>query len=232
MKKKSYKFRRRLIRRLATWLLALLLVSWIPVIALRWLPPPVTAFMLHQNPDGQFTYQWMNWNRLGDKAALAVVAAEDQKFPLHHGFDTAAIRTALADRLDGKPLRGASTISQQLAKNLFLWPDRNLGRKALEAWFTLLIELSWSKQRILEAYLNVAEFGDGLYGLPAASRHYFGLEPRQINDAQAALLAAALPNPSILRVDRPSPYMRERQQWILTQMTRLRRAHWLSRITS
>jgi len=123
-----------------------LLASWLPVVLMRWLEPPVTAFMLQHRAEtgsSNYHYQWKDWPELGSAAALAVMAAEDQKFPDHHGFDITAIQGAVADRLDGQALRGASTISQQVAKNLFLWPGRSLVRKAMEAWFTTLIELSW-----------------------------------------------------------------------------------------
>ena len=210
-----------------------LLASWLPVLLMRWLEPPVTAFMLqHRSASGaNYHYQWEDWRELGSAAALAVMAAEDQKFPDHHGFDIAAIQDALVDSLDGQTLRGASTISQQVAKNLFLWPGRSLVRKAMEAWFTALIELSWPKQRILEVYLNIAEFGPGVYGLPAASRLYFAKPASQLTDAEAALLAAVLPNPKDLRVQQPDAYLRERQRWIMRHSERLRRYGWLQRLS-
>jgi len=209
-----------------------LLASWLPVLLLRWLEPPVTAFMLQQRilNGGTYLYQWNDWPALGSAAPLAVMAAEDQKFPGHHGFDVAAIQGAVVDRLEGQSLRGASTITQQVAKNLFLWPGRSLLRKAIEAWFTVIIELSWPKQRILEVYLNIAEFGPGIYGIPAASRVYFGKRPSQLTDAEAALLAAVLPNPKQLRVEQPTDYVRERQRWIMEQSGRLRHYGWLSRL--
>jgi monofunctional biosynthetic peptidoglycan transglycosylase len=210
----------------------LVLASWLPVLLLRWLDPPVTAFMLEQrvfNGD-TYRYQWADWPALGSAAPLAVMAAEDQKFPDHHGFDITSIGDAVADRWEGQRLRGASTITQQVAKNLFLWPGKSLLRKAAEAWFTLLIELSWPKQRILEIYLNVAEFGPGVYGIPAASRVYFAKRPLQLTDAEAALLAAVLPNPKQLRVGRPTDYVRERQRWIMEQSERLRQYGWLERL--
>jgi len=132
--------------------------------------------------------------------------------------------------LDGQALRGASTITQQVAKNLFLWPGRSLIRKAIEAWFTVLIELTWPKRRILEVYLNIAEFGPGVYGIPEASRAYFGKWPSQLTDVEAALLAAVLPNPKQLRVEQPTGYVRERQRWILEQSERLRHYGWLQRL--
>ena len=153
--------------------------------------------------------------------AVAVIAAEDQKFLGHHGFDVESIRDALADAERGGRLRGASTISQQVSKNLFLWPGRSMVRKGLEAYVTVLVEFLWPKARILEVYLNVAEFGDGIFGIAAASERFFNTVPGRIGADDAALLAAVLPNPTVLRVDQPSAYVRERQAWIRSQMTQL-----------
>lgn len=199
----------------------LVLLTWLPVLALRFADPPTTAFMLSDSLGDPIRYEWLPWPELGTNAALAVIAAEDQKFPQHFGFDFASIRDALEERAGG--LRGASTISQQTAKNLFLWSSRSFLRKGLEAYFTLLIEVTWPKQRILEVYLNVAQFGTGLYGVAAASHDYFGKSPQELTEREAALLAAVLPNPVRLRVDRPSAYVLERQDWIVGQMQRLRR---------
>ena len=228
--------RRRASRPAVRWLfmtvLCVLLASCLPVLLLRWLEPPVTAFMLQQRIfDGStYHYHWTDWSALGSTAPLAVMAAEDQKFPDHHGFDLTSIQSAVGDRLQGRPLRGASTITQQVAKNLFLWPGRSLLRKALEAWFTVIIEVSWTKRRILEVYLNIAEFGPGVYGVPAASRIYFAKRPAQLSAAEAALLAAVLPNPKQLRVQHPTEYVRERQRWIMEQSARLRLYGWLQRL--
>ncbi|HSX63083.1 MAG TPA: monofunctional biosynthetic peptidoglycan transglycosylase, partial [Tahibacter sp.] len=152
---------------------------------------------------------------------IALVAAEDQKFPLHHGFDVEAIRDAIEDAEDGERLRGASTISQQTAKNLFLWNGRSFVRKGLEAYFTVLIELCWPKQRIIEVYLNVAEFGDGIYGAAAASDVFFHKTPGALTPRESALLAAVLPNPRRLRVDKPSAYVQRRSAWIERQARQL-----------
>jgi monofunctional biosynthetic peptidoglycan transglycosylase len=153
--------------------------------------------------------------------ALAVVAGEDQRFPAHWGFDFRAIQQVLEDKAQGKALRGASTISQQVAKNLFLWHGRSLLRKALEAWFTVLLELLWPKQRILEVYLNIIELGEQTFGVEAASRRFFNKSAQQLRPEEAALLAAVLPNPLYYRVNAPSAYVRERQSWILRQMRQL-----------
>ncbi|HEY0179988.1 MAG TPA: monofunctional biosynthetic peptidoglycan transglycosylase, partial [Dokdonella sp.] len=166
-------------------------------------------------------YRWTSWQRVAPTLPIALVAAEDQKFPFHHGFDLDAIQSALADADDGERLRGASTISQQVAKNLFLWNGRSFVRKGLEAYFTVLIEALWPKRRILEVYLNVAEFGDGVFGAAAASERFFGTAPAQLDAHRAALLAAVLPNPRRLRVDRPSAYVLRRAAWIERQAAQL-----------
>ena len=203
-------------------------VPLIVVLLLRWIPPPTTAFMVqsaqaHADAPGWSGtgYRWTAWNEIAPFAGLAVIAAEDQRFPEHLGFDVDAIRAALDDAMQGERLRGASTISQQTVKNLFLWPGRSAVRKGLEAALTLLVELCWSKRRILEVYLNVAEFGDGLFGITAASERFFGKRPADLGPDEAARLAAVLPNPARLRADRPSRYVRARQRWIRNQMDRL-----------
>jgi monofunctional biosynthetic peptidoglycan transglycosylase len=196
---------------------------------LRWFDPVTTAFMLRDDSGRDpLLHEWQDWEQLGSTAVLAVVAAEDQRFAAHFGLDLASIRDSIEKAQDGGSLRGASTISQQLAKNLYLWPGRSFSRKGLEACLTLLLEMSLPKKRILEIYLNVAEFGPGIYGAAAASRYYFGKPPANLQDVEAALLAAVLPNPRQFRVDEPSSYVRERQSWILGHMQRLRREGWLT----
>lgn len=189
--------------------------SVILVAILRYLPAPTSAFMLHQHIDdfvGGHGYRsidqrWVNREHISKHALAAVVASEDQLFYQHYGFDMNSIAGALGHYMRGGKLRGASTISQQVAKNLFLSPARNFARKVLEIWFTLLIESLWSKARILEMYLNIAEFGDHLFGIEAASRHYFGIPAKQLTASQAALLAAILPNPIRFKADRPTAYL-------------------------
>ncbi len=229
---------------------ALALAAWagvtvLAVVALRWIDPPVTAFMiqgrvaaLFEAPPGyDFEYDWRDWDRISryaalaviasewDRisryAALAVIASEDQTFPGHSGFDFKQIDKALADRERGRRVRGASTITQQVAKNLFLWPGQSWLRKGLEAGITVLIETFWSKRRILEVYLNVAEFGRGAYGVQAASQRFFRKDAARLTKAEAALLAAVLPAPSRFKADAPSRYLRQRQAWIQRQMTAL-----------
>ena len=193
------------------------------VLALRWLDPPVSAVMLQRQiaEGAPQRHLWTPIEEIDRYAALAVVAAEDQRFPDHWGFDLTEVAAAVETRLAGGTLRGASTISQQVARNLFLWQGRSWLRKGLEVWFTGLIEAAWSKRRILEVYLNFAETGDRLFGFPAASRHYFDRNPGQLGEDRAALLAAVLPNPIRLRVDRPSTYVLSRRDWIRSQMRNL-----------
>ena len=196
---------------------------------LRWLPPPTSAFMLYRHyedlvNEGSFEsirYRWVNANNISPNVATAVMAAEDQRFPEHYGFDLDSIQSSIDVYKDGGKLRGASTISQQVAKNLFLTPAKSFLRKGVEAWFTLLIETLWTKERILEVYLNIAEFGDHLFGIEAASQRYFGVPARSITRSQAALLAATLPNPILLKAAHPSAYLLRRQRWILRQMMNL-----------
>jgi monofunctional biosynthetic peptidoglycan transglycosylase len=220
--------RARLARWLGRLLVIFLAVSVLLVLPLRWLPPLTSSFIVQRQwqtlgseSARDIVYDWVPFAHISPHMALAVVAGEDQKFPAHHGFDTAAIRQALTEHGDDGPVRGASTISQQVAKNLYLWPARSLWRKALEAWFTLLLETLWPKQRILEIYLNIVELGEHTFGVEAASRHFFGKSAAQLNRSEAALLAAVLPNPRQYRVDKPSARVRQRQQWILRQMRQL-----------
>ncbi|MFI3156474.1 MAG: monofunctional biosynthetic peptidoglycan transglycosylase [Methylococcaceae bacterium] len=195
-------------------------------VLLRWVPVPTSAFMVYRHfedliDDGSFKtikYSWVSAKKISAHASSAVIAAEDQRFFQHSGFDLHSIQSSIDVYMDGGRLRGASTISQQVAKNLFLTPSKSFLRKGLEVWFTLLLELLWSKERILAVYLNIAEFGDHLFGIEAASQHYFGVHASQINRSQAALLAATLPNPLLLRAAQPSAYVLKRQRWILRQM--------------
>ena len=161
------------------------------------------------------------YEQISPNMLIAAIAAEDQKFPIHNGFDVDAISTALRDAESGASLRGASTITQQVAKNLFLWPGRSFVRKGLEAWLTLLIELMWDKQRILEMYLNIAQFSDRTFGVAAASQQFFQVSAQDLTPAEAALLAAVLPGPELYSLEAPSWEVIDRQGWILTQMNQL-----------
>jgi monofunctional biosynthetic peptidoglycan transglycosylase len=208
--------------------LAGIAVSLALVLPLRWINPVTSAFMLRDDSGRQpVLFEWMDWQYVGIAPVLAVVAAEDQRFASHFGIDIASLQDAIRDNAEGQRLRGASTITQQVAKNLFLWSGRSYVRKGLEAWFAVLLEVCLSKKRILELYLNIVELGPGIYGVPAASHYYFGSDPSRISDYDAALLAAVLPNPHALQVDNPSDYVRERQRWIVAQMRRLRREQWI-----
>jgi len=189
------------------------------IVPLRWLNPPVTAFMLQQTEADERSYEWTSFSDINESAALAVIASEDQRFLEHNGIDVDAIQKALEDADGGNGARGASTITQQLIKNLYLWSGRSL-----------LLEVCLPKQRILELYLNVVQFGPGVYGVGAASRIYFAKPASRLNTDEAALLAAALPNPVKLRVAAPSAYPRGRQRWIMGQMQRLRAQGLLRRI--
>ncbi len=220
---------RALIRFLASLLVLVLLISAVPVVLMRWWHPVTSAFMLRARWEAALAhdrryrtqYEWVDLEHISPNAALAVVAEEDQEFPFHAGFDFRSIREAVRASTRGKRLRGASTISQQVAKNLFLWSGRSYTRKALEAWFTVLLENCWPKERILETYLNIAEFGRGVYGVEAAAQKFFHEPAARLTPEQAALLAAVLPDPRLMHVDRPSRYVLERRDWVLDQMRRL-----------
>ncbi|HNP34563.1 MAG TPA: monofunctional biosynthetic peptidoglycan transglycosylase [Woeseiaceae bacterium] len=218
------------------WLRPLLLLvaffvalSFVLILPLRWVNPPVTAFMLrdHSGRD-PLLREWTTWDELGTAPVLAVVAAEDQKFADHFGLDMASISKSIEVAEAGGRLRGASTISQQVSKNLFLWPGKSLFRKGLEAYLTVVLEVCLPKRRILTIYLNIAEFGPGIYGAGAASKYFFNKPATDLSDAEAALLAAVLPNPIKFQVNEPSAYVLERQRWILGQVERLRRENWIS----
>jgi monofunctional glycosyltransferase len=172
-------------------------------------------------PTDEIRYRWIDLKKISPHAAVAVIAAEDQWFPFHSGFDLDSIREAAAVNLQRRRVRGASTISQQVAKNLFLWPERSYVRKGLEAYFTMLIEFLWPKERILEMYLNVAQFGRSVYGIEEASRQFFGKPAAGLDPYESALLAAVLPNPRRFRADRPSFYIATRRDWIVEQVNGL-----------
>lgn len=212
-----------------------------PVWVLRWVDPPTSSVMLlerfepHLRGDREpatLYHEWVPWQRIPPAMALAVIAAEDQRFPDHAGFDLVEMRRAWVDYQAGERLRGASTISQQVAKNLFLWQGRNPVRKGLEAWFTLLLETLWPKSRILEVYLNIAQLGPTTYGVGAASWRFFDRPAEALTAQEAALLAAVLPNPVRYRVEAPSSYVARRAAWIRRQMERLGGVEYLQRLGS
>ena len=201
----------------------------VSVLAMRWVRPVTTAYMIECRigavARGEWSYKtdyrWVSYRDISPNVGIAVVAAEDQKFPIHAGFDFDAIADAIEDGGDGGPSRGASTISQQVAKNLFLWPGRSWVRKGIEAYFTVLIESLWPKRRILEVYLNTAEFGQGIFGVGAAADRFFGESPAHLDREQAARLAAVLPAPRRMHADGPSEYVRARAERIESEAARL-----------
>ncbi|MCW0367955.1 Biosynthetic peptidoglycan transglycosylase [Xanthomonas sacchari] len=220
-------------RRWRRWLLLapllFVLASVSQVLLLCFVDPPFSAMMLERQlgawASGDWSYRiaydWRDTAQIAPSLPISLVAAEDQRFPNHHGFDLDAIEKARDHNARGGRLRGASTISQQVAKNLFLWQGRSWLRKGLEAWYTVLIEALWSKQRILEVYANVAEFGDGVYGAQAAARSFWNKDAAQLTPAQSALLAAVLPAPQRYNAARPGPYVQGRANWIQRQTRQL-----------
>lgn len=177
----------------------------------RFVPPPVTFLMVQRAVEGRgFERQWVPMEQISPSLVRAVIAAEDARFCEHHGFDLEAIEKAMAANAAGKKLRGGSTISQQTAKNIFLWPGRDWVRKGLEAWFTVLIEVGWGKQRIMEVYLNSIEWGPGVYGAEAAAQRNFKIPASKLNATQSARLAAIVPKPLSWKAAKPGPYMKRR----------------------
>jgi monofunctional glycosyltransferase len=198
-------------------------VLW--VLLLRWVPPPTTWVMCAEAREhGELHRQWVAIGSMNCQIPLAVVAAEDQKFMDHRGFDMQAIQKAMDHNAEGRSTRGASTISQQTAKNVFLWPGRTWLRKGLEVWFTVLIEGLWGKRRIMEVYLNVAEMGKGVFGVEAAAQACFGRTARSLSRDPAALLAATLPAPKRYSCARPGPYIKRRKAWVARNMRNLGQA--------
>jgi monofunctional biosynthetic peptidoglycan transglycosylase len=201
------------------------LFSILVVALLKWVDPPITSFMIRDQLEAlskkektTLRREWGDLKNISPSMQIAVIAAEDQNFSDHHGFDFEAIEIAIKHKQRSRRIRGASTISQQVAKNLFLWPGRSFMRKGLEAYFTTVIELLWSKKRILEVYLNTVELGKHTFGVEAASKLYFNTSAKRLTPEQAALLAAILPNPHRFSARYPSPYIISRKYWILRQM--------------
>lgn len=210
-------------------LLVLMVTPIVAVLTLRWIDPPFSLVMLQQQvgiwrsgePERRIRHAWLPMREMGPHLPLAVVAAEDQRFPRHFGFDLDAIESAIENNLKGGPMRGASTLTQQVAKNLFLWQGRSWLRKGLEAGLTLLLEALWPKHRILEVYLNIAEWAPDHYGAAAAADYWFDRPPNRLTRRQAASLAAILPSPKKWRADPPSAYVKQRTRWIERQMLQL-----------
>ncbi|HVA12546.1 MAG TPA: monofunctional biosynthetic peptidoglycan transglycosylase [Stellaceae bacterium] len=207
-------------RRIGLWVvLAGLLLPMPFIIAYRFVPPPITALMAIRSLEGAPLHRhWLPLDRIAPSLMRAVVASEDEKFCFHHGFDWQAIGAAWRDWRAGREPKGASTISMQTAKNLFLWPGRSILRKGIEAYLTVLIELFWDKHRIIETYLNVIEWGDGIYGAETASRIFFGKPAARLSPQEAALLAAVLPNPRRWSPARPDAYIAARAATIRARM--------------
>jgi monofunctional glycosyltransferase len=228
----------RIARGILWLLLAALAGMALVVLALRWINPPTSAFMLGTRIDALISgdhgytthYQWVDFKQISPEAALAVIASEDQQFPFHSGFDFNSIREAEQHNATSRRIHGASTISQQVAKNLFLWSGRSYFRKGVEAVLTVMIEHSWSKKRILEVYLNIVEFGRGIYGVQVAAQHFFREDARQLTRPEAALLAAVLPNPRHLHIENPSRYVLSRRDQIDVQMSELGGTAYLSKL--
>jgi monofunctional biosynthetic peptidoglycan transglycosylase len=229
------------VRRLLKWAL-FAVIAWIvltalPVLLMRWWNPFSSAFMVSASiahfseKDYETRHSWMDLENISPNVALAVIASEDQQFPFHTGFDFKSIREAVRENAHRKRPRGASTISQQVAKNLFLWNGGGYVRKGLEAWFTVLIEMLWPKERTLEVYLNIAQFGRGIFGVESASRAFFHKPAARLSRAEAATLAAVLPNPIRMHAERPSAYVISRRDQIMGQMRGLGGREYLEEVS-
>jgi len=206
-------------------------LSFLLVLALRWINPPTSAVIVAWELQSGRTaaHKWRSLDSISPYLQIAVITSEDQKFPDHFGFDIESIQQSL-DENNSRP-RGASTITQQTAKNLFLWNGRSYLRKGIEVWFTLLLEVLWPKERILEVYLNIAEFGEGVYGAQAAAENFYGIPAKNINNWQAGLLAAVLPSPKKMSAKNPSDYVRSRASTINGMSEKLGGAGYLRRLS-
>lgn len=219
MKKKPKKLLNRILRNVCLLLIILFSISIGQVILFKFVNPPFTPLMLYRLAQQEgMRHTWTPLSRISPFLQQAVLAAEDQRFLMHNGFDFQQINEALQEYAENKPLRGASTISMQVARNLFLWQGRSLIRKTLEAYYTVLVELLWDKKRILEMYLNIAEWGKGVFGAEAAAARYFGCRASALSRDQAALMAAVLPNPRKWSPLRPSSSVLKRKVFILKYM--------------
>lgn len=231
---------KKLLRFVFIWLpLLFILISTTQVFLMRWVDPFASSFMvgrqvdawLEKDWDFRISYEWKDEDQLSRHLPIALVAAEDQKFPEHDGFDFEAMEKALEHNKKGKKIKGGSTISQQVAKNVFCWNGKGFMRylrKPFEAWYTLLIEIFWPKHRIIEVYANVAEFGDGVYGAESAAKKFFGKSAKNLTPNESARLAAVLPNPKKYSAKNPGPYVNRRARWIQRQMRQLGGAGYLA----
>lgn len=229
---------KRVAKLIAAALIAFVYLSFLSVLLLKWFHPPTTAFMLqrqfeiywNEDKDLKINYEWADWEEISPYVKVAAITSEDQRFAEHWGLDLDAIEKAIDEHQRGESLRGASTITQQTAKNLFLWPGQSFLRKGIEAYLSLLMEGLLSKKRILEIYLNIAEFGNGVYGVKAASEIYFNARPANLNMIQSALMVTALPSPRRYNLADPSPYMIDRRNWILQYMFYLGNTDYLKKL--
>jgi monofunctional biosynthetic peptidoglycan transglycosylase len=221
---------KRILRKTSFFILKILLIilivttAWVALY--KFVNPPVTPLMLirfFDKESGQrlIKTDWKNYDEISNYMKMAVIASEDQKFPFHNGFDLQSIEEAIDEKLDGERLRGASTISQQTAKNVFLWPSRSWIRKGIEAYFTVLIEKIWGKRRILEVYLNVIETGNGIYGVDEAGEVYFGRSAKNLDIVDSSLIASILPDPRFMSPKNPSEHILRREKWIIEQIGNL-----------
>ncbi|HNW71067.1 MAG TPA: monofunctional biosynthetic peptidoglycan transglycosylase [Bacteroidales bacterium] len=219
------KKRKRIFKFLLWFLLIFIIITVLPVFFYKFVNPPITPLMVLRGfeTDKKTDYQWVPIEKMSPNLFQAALAAEDDTFLKHHGFDFRAIKLAYESNQKSKRTKGGSTISQQTAKNVFLWPHRDFVRKGLEAWFTVLIEFIWGKERIMETYMNVVEFGPGVYGVEAASLKYFNKHAAKLSKYEAASLISVLPNPHIYKVLKPSAYTQRYRSAILRRMDRIPR---------
>lgn len=228
--------------KLGRWIIRIIagfiIISSLIVLLFRWVNPPTSSFMMQRsvsawwNGEDQFElyYEWTSWDDMSSHIKMAAIASEDQNFANHWGIDFASVQEALEEYERGQGLRGASTITQQTAKNLFLWPNQSYVRKGIEAYFSLLIELFWPKKRILEVYLNIAEFGDGIYGVESAADRYFYTTAARLSKSQSALMVTALPSPKRYNLASPSGYMLSRRDWVMQYMDLLGGPYYLDKL--
>ena len=237
LEKKRRGFYATIFRLLVQVSLVVIILFFAVLLVFRWAPIPTSAFIFHQNTLAKNSpktyekaaYEWVDWDEISPQLAIAVIASEDQRFPTHWGVDTIELRKALNSSRKNGP-RGASTITQQVSKNLFLWGGRSYTRKVLEAAMSVSIEMVWPKKRILEVYMNIAQFGDSIFGAKEASEQLFDVKAKNLSSEEAAMLAAVLPKPAISNVNDPRPALQKRQQWILKQMKQLGGLNYLKQL--
>ena len=229
--KTLYSFLKASVRFVTQAVILATLCLFVLLLIFRWLPIPTSSFILQA--ENKTYYQWASWDDISPQLAIAVIAAEDQRFPQHWGVDTVELKKAFTEKRqrNGKSIpRGASTITQQVAKNLFLWNGRSYTRKAIEAILAVAIELTWPKKRILEVYLNIAQFGDGIFGATAASQAFYHKSPKKLSREQSATLASVLPRPAISDVNNPDSRLIKKRQWVLKQMKQLGGLNYLKKL--